>query len=70
VARKQGGRPVAVFYRFGHPLPYAYDGRDAAAALLIKIHTTGSVMVAAFIYINSQLRRGIIFEFILLAITF
>jgi hypothetical protein len=25
VARKQGGGPVAVYYPFGHPMPYAYD---------------------------------------------
>jgi hypothetical protein len=28
VARSQGGRPVDVFYPFGHPALYAYDVRN------------------------------------------
>jgi hypothetical protein len=26
VVRSQGGQPAAVFYPFGHPTPYAYEG--------------------------------------------
>jgi hypothetical protein len=38
VARLQGGRPVAVFYPFGHPILYAYVGEGAGGVALTRPH--------------------------------
>jgi hypothetical protein len=32
IARLHGGQPVAVFYPFRHPTPYAYGPRDKGSA--------------------------------------
>jgi hypothetical protein len=45
VASQQGGRPAAVLYPFGHPTPYAYDGRRWKSRRVLMGNDGGGLLV-------------------------